>query len=459
MKPYAPHPYQEEAIAFLLGQPTGGLFLDPGYGKTSIVLAMLTVLKKTGHNNRALIVAPVRVAREVWPAERAKWFDFHHLSVSVLHGPRKDAALREAIDSKPDILLVSYDALPWVVANDVARKTDRDVLICDESTFAKGHDTRRFKMLRGIVPHFGRRVILTGTPIPNGYMDLWSQIYLLDQGAALGKFITHYRNQYFNNVSHMHFPEYRLAWGADRFINERIKPLVFRGDAPEVRTKMPAVTYNQIPVQLPEQTLKLYAELRKEFYLAMQGHEIMPPHAAALSMKLRQVANGVALSDDNPKAPVVFHDAKIDALREVVEELNGNPLLVFYEFQADRDRICAALSAPYIGGGTSPAEAGELIAQFNKGIIPVMCVHPLSGGFGLNLQEACHNILWFGPTWNAGYWDQGNARVYRQGQTRPVMIHTIVGDGTDDAVVSVALETKLNVQRALLDAVKNEEGE
>ena len=454
MKRYEPHPYQEDAIRFVLEHPGAGLFLNPGYGKTSIILASLLVLKSKGYPHRALIVAPPRVVREVWGAERNKWIDFHGLSLVALHGEKKAKLLAPAIIDKPDILLVSYDGLEWAINNQVVHKTGRRVLVCDESSFIKNPSAKRFKLLRSIRDQFDRQIMLTGTPIPNGYEDLWSQVFMLDGGDALGRFVTHYRNRYFQNVGYG-FNDYRLLMGAADLINERIKPLVFRGDAPEVQAAMPALTYNRVSVSLPDTTLKLYRELERDLYLDLGHTTVITPTAAALSMKLRQVCNGMVL-DDN-KQPLDFHAAKLDALRSIVEELNGQPLLVFYEFVADRDRICKEFDAPYIGGGVSATDAAAILKRFNNGELPLLAIHPQSGGFGLNLQEACSNVCWFGPTWNAGFWDQGNARVNRQGQQRPVVIHTIIADGTLDMLVAETLEKKLSLQEALLDAVKRDE--
>jgi SNF2 family DNA or RNA helicase len=348
------------------------------------------------------------------------------------------------------------------VKNQVVETTHRDVLICDESTWIKSHNTLRFKLLRGMLHLFSRRIILTGTPIPQGYIDLWSQMFVVNLGASLGKFITHYRNRYFIDVGYG-FSDWRLVEGGDDLINAQIKPYVFRGDAPEVRAKLPEITYATREIDLPAPAMQLYRRLEAEFHAELGEHTFLSPTAAALSQKLRMVANGTALADNpNDPAPdaarnraqVHIHSEKINALREIVNELNGNPLLVFYEFVADRERVCFEFDAPYIGGGVSAAEAAKLVKEFNAGKHPVLVVHPQSGGFGLNLQEACHNVCWFGPTWSAGSWDQGNARVFRQGQTRPVVVHSIVARGTKDAAVAEVLAGKLRTQAALLDAVR-----
>jgi SNF2 family DNA or RNA helicase len=375
--------------------------------------------------------------------------------MAVLHGTKKDMTLAVCCAEPPDILVASYDGLPWLVKHNVVERTKRDVLVCDESTWIKDASTVRFKTLRKLLPQFVRKMILTGTPIPQGYEDLWSQMYVLDGGNALGQYITHYRNRYFQNVG-FGYNDYQLIHGGADLINEKIKPLVFRGDAPEVRAKLPPIAYVQRTVQLDENLMRVYRRLEREFEATMSGHSFMPPTAAALSQKLRQICNGVALADEqhSERPRVHFHNEKIDALREIVNELNGNPLIVFYEFVADRDRICAEFGAPYIGGGVDSILAAKIVKEFNAGKHRVLVVHPQSGAFGLNLQEACHNVCWFGPTWNAGFWEQGNARVFRQGQTRPVVVHTIVAEATKDVKVAEVLEGKIRTQEALLEAVK-----
>jgi SNF2 family DNA or RNA helicase len=455
MKVYTPHRYQEEAIQFLLSNPNAGLFLNPGWGKTSIVLAVLLILKRHKKPHRALIVAPPRVCQEVWPHERRKWIDFATgLTIMVLHGSTKGRMLQQAIAEKPDVILVSYDILDWVDRVNLIGQTGRDVLVCDESTQVKNHASKRFKLLRKMIPSFVRRIILTGTPIPNGYEDLWSQMFVVDGGGALGRFITHYRNRYFQNIGHG-YNDYRMVEGAEEQINHQIKPLVYRGDAPEVRALLPEITYNAVPVPLPADVRQLYDQLEAEFFSAVGDAKFMPPNAAALSMKLRQVCNGVALSDNDPDRQTVnLHEEKLAALGSIISELNGRPLLVFYEFTRDRDRICDTFKAPFIGGGTTPAEASKLVREFNEGKHAVLCVHPQSAGFGLNLQEACSDVAWFGPTWSAGFWDQGNARVFRQGQKRAVMIHTLVAEGTLDEKVAAVLEAKITTQEGLLAAIR-----
>lgn len=457
MKRFEPHPYQADAIQFMLSAPESGLLLDPGYGKTAITLAALLVLKSKGLKHRALVLAPARVVQSVWPVEREKWLEFTRgLSMVTLHGPGKERRLSDCLANPPDIIVASYDGLDWLTKHNVVDATDRHVLVCDESTWIKDGSTKRFKLLRKLLTKFGRRHILTGTPVPQGYEDLWSQMFTLDMGETLGKYVTHYRNRYFQDVGYG-YSDFQLAPGCADLINERIKPLVFRGDAPEVRAQLPDVSYSRRVVTLPPGVKKLYDRLAREFEAEMDGATFLSPTAAALSQKLRQVANGIAISDDEENRQTVsLHIEKVMAVSEIVNELNGNPLLIFYEFIRDRDRLCRMFDAPYIGGGVSPAEAAKIVKEFNEGKHPVLLVHPGSAGFGLNLQEACHNVCWIGPTWNAGFWIQGNARVYRQGQTRPVVIHSVVAAGTKDEQVAEVLERKLATQDALLSAVKGE---
>jgi SNF2 family DNA or RNA helicase len=360
----------------------------------------------------------------------------------------------EAFDH--DIAVVSIDSLPWAIKAGVFERVNPDVLIVDESSFVKSHTSQRFRLLRGLLPRFKRRIILTGTPSPNGAMDLWSQMYVVDRGGALEPFITRFRGKYFADVGYA-YPDWRLMDGAFDKISAAIKPLVFRADDPEVRALMPNILLNEIPVQLDATARKKYDALADDFFLRMEEGEINPANAAALSQKLRMVCNGaVYVEDGGKRGNAILHDEKLLALDSIVGELNGKPLLIFYEFVVDRDRILSRYSgAATITTDTPEKAATEIIAQFNNGEIPMLVVHPQAAGFGLNLQEACSEAVWFGPTWNCGLYEQAIARIARQGQReKSVTIHTIVADRTIEQQVSKALAGKVSSQKELLAAVR-----
>ena len=453
MPNWEPKEYQIKAMQFALEHANCGLFLGMGAGKTSIVLGALTVLKAKKAMRRAIIVAPARVCNNVWEPERDKWVDFHDLSISVLHGPKKDRLL-EAFDH--DIAVISVDSLAWAIKAGVFERVNPDVLIVDESSFVKSHTSQRFRILRSLLQRFTRRIILTGTPSPNGAMDLWAQMYVVDRGAALEPFITKFRMKYFTDVGYG-FPDWQLQEGSEAKIAERIKQSVFRADDPEVRALLPEIRLNEIAVPLPPGVRAQYEKLAKEFFLALGDEKVMPANAAALSQKLRMLCNGNILATDDQGTITRrdIHSEKLSALDSIVGEAMGKPLLVFYEFIGDRDAICARYGAPYIGGGTTDAQAMKLVSDFNKGKIPLLVAHPRSAGFGLNLQEACNEAVWFGPTWDCGVYEQAMARIARQGQKeKHVTIHTIVVGNSIEQRVSSALSGKVTSQQDLLAALR-----
>ncbi|HEY6564708.1 MAG TPA: SNF2-related protein, partial [Pirellulaceae bacterium] len=450
---WEPKQYQIVAMQYALENSNCGLFMGMGSGKSSVVLGVLSVLKEKGHLRRAIVIAPSRVCNNVWPQEREKWEDFHNLSMSVLHGPKKDRLL-EAFDH--DIAVISVDSLEWAIKAGVFERVNPDVLILDESSFVKSHTSKRFRLLRGLLPRFRRRIILTGTPSPNGAMDLWSQMYVVDRGGALEPFITRFRGRYFQDMGYQ-YPDWQLMPGAFDKIGAAIKPLVFRADDPEVRALLPDVILNEIPVTLEPTVRKKYDALADDFFLMMEEGEVNPANAAALSQKLRMVCNGAVYVDNGgTRENAILHDGKLEALDSIVGEANGKPLLVFYEFIVDRDRILSRYSGSQtIGTDTSEKIATELIDKFNRGEISMLVVHPQSAGFGLNLQEACNEAVWFGPTWNCGLYEQAIARIARQGQKeKSVTIHTIVADRTIEQQVAKALAGKVSSQKELLASIR-----
>jgi hypothetical protein len=456
-KPFTPWAYQTEAIKWLLQNSNAGLFFDPGLGKTACVLATVLMLRQRGMMRRALVVSTRRVIHDVWPVEREEWTDFHPLRVSVLHGAKKDLLLNTTAKDA-DICCVTQDGLQWLCdpAFNRINIIDPDVLIVDESSFFRHTSSKRFQTLKALLPRFKRRIILTGTPAPRNYEDLFPQIFILDQGGALGRYITHYRSRYFYDAGYG-YPDWKLRPGADVEINQRIKPLVLRGDQVD-HLEMPLLVYNTIKVDLPAPARQRYDHLESAFYEEIEGHDILAPTSAVLSNKLRQVANGFVY-DTNHDA-VDLHDVKIEALQGLLSELQGNPALVLYEYNHDLARLKAALTTngmvpPFIGEGTTDKQASSYIADFNAGKIPVLLAHPASAGHGLNMQKAAQHVIWFGPTWNLEWFIQANHRVWRQGNTHDrVFVHFIVARDTIEERVAKVLSDKEQTQRALLDALK-----
>jgi SNF2 family DNA or RNA helicase len=464
---WKPHDYQKRAMRLMLEQACLGLFLDPGLGKTSIALGAFNVLKKQGLAKRLLVIAPLRPVYSTWPAELMKWADFNNLRYCILHGPDKESKL----DLDADVYLINCDwpAIQWLFSNSRWKKINADILCVDESTKFKNSQSQRFKLLRDFVPKFRRRWILTGTPAPNGLLDLFGQIYLLDEGLALGRYITHYRGRFFHQSSWD-----RFGWhpnvGASEGIAERLKEITLRMSAEEF-LQMPWLIIKNIEVELPPAARKVYREMENHFITLLEDGDsaVIAPNAAVAGGKCRQIANGAMYTGPQtghlgPVAAgaryIPLHDAKIEALKDLVEELQGTPLLVAYEYQHDVDRILKVFpNAPIIGGGVSVAKSDIYIRDFNEGRVPLLLGHPASMGHGLNLQGSCHHVCWFGIPWDLEQYDQTIRRVYRQGnKAEHVFIYHIVAKDTMDEKVLRALALKDRTQRdlvGLLQSVKS----
>jgi hypothetical protein len=318
------------------------------------------------------------------------------------------------------------------------------------STKFKAPRTQRSLALKGLVPQFKRRYILTGTPAPNGLLDLFGQVYILDLGDRLGRFITHYRNAYFYQTGYGGY-----TWlpreGAEQLIYEKISDICLRMDAKDY-LDMPDIMHVEQPVQLPPNAREIYNQMRKDFLAELEGGDVTAFNAAAKTSKLRQISNGSVYMDD--KSVHVVHDAKIKALGDIIEQMQGNPLLVAYEFQHDRDAIVKLTGCPVLGGGTTVSQQRKIITAWNRGELPVLAVHPASAGHGLNLQAGGHHICWFGLTYNLEHFDQLLARIWRQGQREKVFVYYLLAENTLDRLVLKALRGKNHTQKKLLDALK-----
>lgn len=453
---FVARPYQREGVAHLLRRPMGGLLQDPGTGKTAEVLAAFYVLKKKKLIDRLVVVAPLRPCYSVWPAEMVKWnFCFTY---RILHGPKKD----EALDSHSEISIVNYDGLRWLHTNwqrfkgrSRAHRAERVWLVLDESTKIKNRTTHRSGTLGELLRCFNRRSILTGTPVPNGLHDLFGQVYAVDLGEAFGQYITQYRRVYFDKVGYGGF-KYIPQVGAAKRIYKKLDGLFYRVD--DSVLKLPKLHRNLIFVELPDRARAMYKRLEAELVAKLGRTMLTVANAGVLSMKLRQVANGTLY--DNHQKPHAVHDAKLDALVDLVEELNGNPLFVGYEFTSDAERLRRALKkigvdAPVIGGGMSPRKSDEIFTQFNKGTLPVLLCQSDATAHGLNLQEACHTIARFGITWNLETYLQFRKRVHRSGQKRSVIDHHLFTRNTiDDQIMLPVIDTKDATQHDFLVAIK-----
>lgn len=446
---WKPHAYQKKAIKRMLEQSCLGLFLDPGLGKTSITLGAHKILIKEGIVPCVLVIAPLRVCYSVWPKEAEKWKDFEDLNVVVLHGKDKEKNL----DKDADIYVINPEGLQWLLAHkNFKKKFSGASLVIDESSKFKSTNTQRFKILRPLLPIFGRRYILTGSPAPNGLLDLFGQVYILDLGAALGRFITHYRTQFFYPTGFGGY-EWKIQNGAEKKIQERIRPLTLRLAA-EDYLDLPKMIINPIYVDLDKKAMDIYREMEDELFASIEAGDVVAVNAAVASGKCSQIANG-GLYDEDGTAHFI-HDEKAAATADLVAELNGTPALIAYEYGHDLERLKGFLGkdTPHIGGGVSPRSAAEIEAKWNRGDIPALLGQPQSIAHGLNLQNAGNHVIWHSLPWNFENYDQFIRRILRQGSKHDkVFVHHIIARDTIDEVKLHALNRKFRTQKDLLDAL------
>lgn len=446
---WTPRTYQLHAAQFMLERPAAGLLLAPGLGKTSTTLAVLSAMKDAGVMRRALVIAPLRPAYDVWPTERVKWNDFAFLTMQVLHGPKKEQALAAGAD----VSVINPEGLQWLF---MARRgrLPFDTLIVDESTKFKNPSSQRFKTLRNRLNDFKRRYILTGTVMPNRLEDIWAQVFLLDGGARLGAYITHFRRRYMIDLApkHADYSDWQPRVGAVDEVREKIADLCLAMRA-EDYLDMPELIVNDIEVDLPADARVHYRELRDQFITELSSGVITASNAGSKAIRLRQVANG-RIYDDHGVARRV-HDAKFNALDELIEEQAGDPLLVAVAFLSEAAELAKKYDAPYLGGGVPAGRASEIIRAWNAGDLPVLFAHPTSVAHGLNLQAGGRAVCWFGLTYNREEYDQFIARVYRQGQERGVVVHRILARGTIDAAIVETLESKDTNQKAFINALRS----
>lgn len=434
-------------MKWIVDKPKCGLFLDMGLGKTVTTLTALDYLMYQEFEiDKALVVAPKRVVTDTWARECQKWDHLNHLEVSPIVGTPRER--RAAIRRQADIYLVSRDNIKWLIET-LDGVWPYDVLVLDELSSFKNPQTNRFKALRKVAYKCKRVIGLTGTPAPNGYTDLWSQIYLLDQGKRLGKTLTDFRRRYCEAIRYPYFVKWSVPKEHLHDIDRKISDICISMTAKDY-LKLPPVYSIITNVTLDKKAQRAYDEMKQEAVLELAGTEIIGVTAAALMNKLLQIAGGAVYDEDG--AVTEIHDAKLEALEQIVEESQGQPVLVFYSYKFDVDRIRQRFSE------VRTLETDQDITDWNAGKVPVMLAHPASCGHGLNLQQGGHIIVWFGPTWSLELYQQANARLNRQGQDKPVMIYHLIATGTVDERVMVALENKSTTQAALIDCVKAEIG-
>lgn len=446
--PFKPKRYQKRAIKFMIERGAAALFLDPGLGKTAITYAAFEVLRAEGLVRTALVVAPLRVAHSVWPAEARKWKDFHHLRVSVLHGKGKDERLRE----RADVYVVNPEGLEWLFRSvSRSKRFPFDVLVIDESTKFKNTRTQRFKTLKPYLGRFKRRYILTGTPAPNGLIDLFGQVFVLDGGRALGQFITHYRLEHFYQTGYGGY-EWRLKPGHDEQIYAKLRPLALRMSSRD-HLDLPPLTVHDVWIDLPPKARRAYDEMERELIAQLDSGEVVAANAAAASTKCRQIAGGAVYLDDHRWYEV--HAAKLEAALDLLDELGGKPTLVLYEYDHERQRLVDKRKAPWLAGGVTPKRALELERAWNAGDLPVLLAHPQSVAHGLNLQRARgSSLVWFTTTWDLELYEQAWQRLLRQGREDPLRVYRVLARDTVEEAVVGALAGKARTQGALLRALQ-----
>lgn len=447
---YSPHEYQRYATEYIETHPVAAVFLDMGLGKTSITLTALNnLLFDSFKVRRILVIAPLRVARNTWGAEIEKWDHLSGLHYSVAVGTETErlAALRK----KADIYLINRENVQWLIAES-GIPFDFDMVVIDELSSFKNHQTKRFRALMKVRPKVKRIVGLTGTPSSNGLMDLWAEFRLLDMGERLGRFIGQYRTSYFrpDKQNGQVVFSYKPLPGAEKQIYGKISGITISMKSTD-HLQMPELINSRYTVYLSEKEDSRYADLKKDLVLQLPDGDITAANAASLSGKLSQMANGAVYTDAGET--VAIHERKLDALEDIIEAANGKPVLVAYWFRHDLERISKRLQKlkiPYARLDTDGS-----IRKWNAGEIPVALIHPASAGHGLNLQGGGNTLVWFGLTWSLELYQQTVARLWRQGQaSETVVVQHIITKGTIDERIMKALSEKDTTQAALIDAVK-----
>lgn len=396
-----------------------------------------------------LVIAPLRVARDTWPAEADKWDHLQNLICSVAVGT--EAERRAALEQPADIYIINRENVQWLI-EESGLPFNYDTIVVDELSSFKSHQAKRFKSLMKVRPRVKRIVGLTGTPSSNGLMDLWAEFRLLDMGQRLGRFITHYRDEFFqpDKRNGQIIFSYKLKHGAEQRIYDKISDITISMRATD-HLNMPALISSECMVSLSQEERKRYEEMKRDLVLQLPDGEVTAANAAALTGKLCQMANGAIYTDGGGAIPL--HDRKLDALEDLIEAACGKPMLVAYWFKHDLARITERLQKLRIP--FSRLDSSDSIRRWNAGELPVALIHPASAGHGLNLQAGGSCLVWFGLTWSLELYQQTNARLWRQGQNAPtVVVQHIVAKGTIDERILKVLSSKDSTQAALIDAVK-----
>lgn len=444
---YTPYQYQQYSEQFILDHAACGLFLDMGLGKTAITLSACEKLLRDYFSvSKPLVIAPLLPAKETWPAELQKWDHLQGLTYSLIIGSEQERLA--ALKRDTDFYIINRENVVWLV-DYYKNKWPFDLVVIDELSSFKSSKSQRFKALRKVRKYINRFIGLTGTPAPNGLMDLWAQVYLLDEGQRLGRTLTSYREEYFvpgrrgpNGVIY----DWRLKEGAEERIYSKISDLCISMKTEDF-VDLPEQLIVSQEVILDDTAKAMYKQLEKDMLLPFKDGDVDAATAAILTNKLLQMAGG-AVYDENGKTQIV-HDKKLEALDRLIEEANGQPVLVFYNYKHELERIKAKYPE-----AVHVKEDGS-VTKWNTGSIPILLANPASAGHGLNLQFGGHIIIWYSPTWNLEFYEQANKRLHRRGQKETVLIHNLIAKGTmDERVINIALKGKKECQDDLLNAIK-----
>lgn len=446
---FRPHPYQQYCIQRIVSDPAVGLFLDMGLGKTVITLTAVNDLKYNRFQvQKVLVIAPKKVAEATWSKEAEKWEHLKLLRIVPVLGSRQKRI--RALNTPADLYVINRENVPWLVEY-YRNAWPFDMVVIDELTSFKSHKAKRFKSLTWVRGSIRRIVGLTGTPAPNGLLDLWAQVYLLDEGERLGKRITGYRERYFDpdQRDRDHIFSYAPKPGAEEAIQRLIGDICISMSAKDY-LQLPELVEDVVPVMLDTKAAKAYQDFERHLLVEIDDEILDAGSAAVLSGKLLQMANGAVYNED--RQPVEVHSCKLDAFWEIVERLSGTPALVFYNFQHDLARIqkAAAGRGLEVRQLRTPQDADD----WNAGKIDLLLAHPASAAYGLNLQEGGNHVIWFGLNWSLELYQQANKRLHRQGQKQTVFVHHLITQGTRDEDVLEALQQKGDVQEHLMQSLK-----
>lgn len=446
---YEPHDYQKYCIDRIVNDPAVGLFLRPGLGKTSITLTAVNILRYLRWEvSKVLVIAPKKVAEATWSKEAAKWRHLQHLKVVTVLG--STAKRINALNTPADVYVINRENVPWLV-DYYKQAWPFDMLVCDEATSFKNPQSKRFKALKLIRRFCKKVVLLTGTPSSTGLMDLWSQVYLLDEGARLGKTISQYRERYFTANTHGgHFTDYKPKSDAQTAVLDAISDICVSMKA-EDYLELPECVEHEIPVVLDGKAKREYEQFERDLLLEIEDETITAQGAAVLTGKLLQFCNGAVYNAD--KQPVSVHDCKLDAYMELLEQLDGETVITFYSFKSDLDRLLERLgkTKKRVRVYSGPQDEDD----WNTGKIDVLLAHPASCAYGLNLQAGGRHIVWFGLNWSFELNDQGKCRLWRQGsEYDKVFIHYLIAQGCVDEDVMAAIRSRADTHETVMSALK-----